>query len=189
MNYYGPIILASSALLIAVHGLVMRRRAARRSETGTGAGPSSARVTPSSLFVWLSALGAGLEWLLPTGSALKPVLGWLAAGVALVIAAECIMRAASRTLQRHATTQDARRVADVLVADGLFRSTRNPIYLGMLLLFLGVGVAATSLWALALLPAYFLALHLLVVRPEEAALRHRFGDRYRRYAARVPRYL
>jgi protein-S-isoprenylcysteine O-methyltransferase Ste14 len=186
LDHYGSIILAASAVLIAAHGVVMRRRQARRE--GGGPGRPVRRISPSSLFVWFSALSAGLEWLFPSGGTLTPAAIWLAAGVALAVVAECVMRAAARTLRRHATTQDCDRVADVLVADGLFRSTRNPIYLGMILLFLAVAVAAGSLWALALLPGYFLSLHLLVVRPEEEALQQRFGERYRHYAARVPRY-
>lgn len=186
MNYYGAIVLAVSAALIAAHGIVMRRRQARRD--GAAAKPAARHVSPSSLFVWLALLGSCLEAAMPTGQTLTPARSWLAAGVALSVAAECLMRAAGRTLQRHATTQDCARVADVLVAEGLFGSTRNPIYLGMMLLFLGVAVAAGSLWALTLLPGYFLALHVLVVRPEEAALQERFGERYQHYAARVPRY-
>lgn len=187
MDIFSALLLLASAVLIAAHGVVMRFRQARREGSVVSWRPA-VRVSPSSLFVW-SALGAAcLEWTLPTSQALTPLWFWLATGVALAGAAEGFMRSAGRTLQRHATTQDAARVADVLVDEGLFGATRNPIYLGMLLLFLGVAVAAGSLWALALLPGYFLSLHLLVVRPEEAALRQRFGERYQRYAATVPRY-
>jgi protein-S-isoprenylcysteine O-methyltransferase Ste14 len=187
LDNFSALILVASAALIAAHGVVMRLRQAKR-EAVIAARRPSMHVSPSWLFVWSALVAACLEWWLPTSRALTPLWFWLATGVALAATAEGFMRSAGRTLQRHATTQDAARVADVLVDEGLFGATRNPIYLGMLLLFLGVAVAAGSLWALALLPGYFLALHLLVVRPEEAALRQRFGERYQRYAAAVPRY-
>ena len=76
-----------------------------------------------------------------------------------------------------------------LVAGGIYRSSRNPMYLGFLLL-----LAAWACWlanplALAGLPAFVLYLNRFQIAPEERALRARFGDAYDGYARAVRRWL
>jgi protein-S-isoprenylcysteine O-methyltransferase Ste14 len=76
-----------------------------------------------------------------------------------------------------------------LVTTGVHGWTRNPIYLGMLLLYLGIGMAARSAWTLILAPPLALTLRYGVVAREEAYLERRFGDAYAAYKARVRRWL
>jgi protein-S-isoprenylcysteine O-methyltransferase Ste14 len=76
-----------------------------------------------------------------------------------------------------------------LIFDGPYRFTRNPMYLGMTLLAIGLGAAAGTLWTLPLSLAALGAVHLLAVRPEERYLTAKFGEPYLQYKARVRRYL
>lgn len=76
-----------------------------------------------------------------------------------------------------------------LVLRGPYRFTRNPMYVGMAAVHVGLSLGAGSGWVLALAPAALLCVHFLAVRPEEAYLAERFGESYRRYAAAVRRYL
>ena len=76
-----------------------------------------------------------------------------------------------------------------LVTAGLHGWTRNPIYLGMFLVYGGIGLAARSPWTLILTLPLAITIRYGVVAREEAYLGRRFGDAYRDYKARVRRWL
>src|SRR6185295_18399995 len=75
-----------------------------------------------------------------------------------------------------------------LVTDGVFRWTRNPGYLGLLIALFGVALIFTFDWLLILIVPTWVALNLAVVRHEELYLQQRFGKAYRDYTKRTPRY-
>ena len=72
---------------------------------------------------------------------------------------------------------------------GPYRLTRNPIYLGMVLGLIGLAIAFNSLWLLMTLALFALVIRYSVITREEAYLERKFGDVYRRYRARVRRWL
>jgi protein-S-isoprenylcysteine O-methyltransferase Ste14 len=76
-----------------------------------------------------------------------------------------------------------------LLVDGVYRLTRNPMYVGLTLFQLGLGAALDNLWIAALAPIGLAVVHFIAVRPEEAYLTERFGQSYLRYKAAVRRYL
>jgi protein-S-isoprenylcysteine O-methyltransferase Ste14 len=76
-----------------------------------------------------------------------------------------------------------------LVARGPFRITRNPMYLQMVLVCVGIAVILPSVWILLLTPLCAWVLHRFAILPEEAYLERRFGDEYRAYKRRVRRWL
>ena len=76
-----------------------------------------------------------------------------------------------------------------IVDSGPYRFTRNPIYLGMVLGLIGLAIAFNSLWLLLTLVPFALVIRYGVVAREEAYLERKFGDVYRRYRARVRRWL
>lgn len=79
--------------------------------------------------------------------------------------------------------------ASALIHSGLYRYTRNPMYLGMLLIYAGLATALRSPTAgLLLIPVFAIMDRLVVVR-EEAYLRRRFGAEFERYRATVRRWL
>ena len=76
-----------------------------------------------------------------------------------------------------------------LILRGPYRYTRNPMYVGMTLVEVGLGLAANNLWiALFALPALVIV-HVIAVRPEERYLAEKFGASYKEYLAQVRRYL
>ena len=79
--------------------------------------------------------------------------------------------------------------ASALVQGGVYRFTRNPMYLGMALVLLGWAVWLGNAAALAGPPLAVWLLTALQIQPEERILRQRFGAHYERYAARVRRWL
>ena len=76
-----------------------------------------------------------------------------------------------------------------LLTTGLYSRSRNPMYVGWTLLYLGIALVANSVWIIALGPAVIVFTHLVDVRREERILKTEFGDQYLEYQERVPRYL
>lgn len=79
--------------------------------------------------------------------------------------------------------------ANVLVADGAYRWTRNPMYVALVVVAVGLAVRLPAVTALAVPPLLWLVLDRRFVRREEAFLRERFGADFDAYCARVPRWL
>jgi protein-S-isoprenylcysteine O-methyltransferase Ste14 len=139
------------------------------------------------------ALGVPLAaGLIVTGAAGDPValpaalraLGWvLVAAFAVwnLWALALMGQARTALLPGGATTQ--------LLARGPFRVSRNPLYLGLIALDIGIALLWPSFWALVLTPVGVLALAWGAVLPEERHLRTTFGAEYENYARRVRRWL
>jgi protein-S-isoprenylcysteine O-methyltransferase Ste14 len=77
----------------------------------------------------------------------------------------------------------------MLVDSGPYRFTRNPIYIGIVLFYFGLAIVMTSAWMLLLLIPVLIVLQRGVVEREEAYLQAKFGEAYRKYQTRVPRWL
>ena len=76
-----------------------------------------------------------------------------------------------------------------LVVDGIYGRTRNPLYLGSTLVYLGLSVAAGSLWAIVLVVPLLWVMNVGVITREERYLERKFGDAYRAYKAQVRRWV
>lgn len=76
-----------------------------------------------------------------------------------------------------------------LVVSGIYSYTRNPMYLGFLLVLLGWGAFLSNLLALLALPAFVLYMNRFQIAPEERVLASLFADDYAEYGARVRRWL
>ena len=89
------------------------------------------------------------------------------------------------------TTVDPRRPDEAarLVVRGVYRFSRNPMYLGLLLLLVTWAIYLSNLLAFAGLPLFVLAMNRLQIRPEEAAMEAQFGDEFRAYRESVRRWI
>lgn len=76
-----------------------------------------------------------------------------------------------------------------LIFQGPYRYTRNPMYVGLTLMQIGIGIAFDVLWISLLAVITLTIIHVIAVRPEEAYLTQKFGDPYRDYLNRVRRYI
>jgi protein-S-isoprenylcysteine O-methyltransferase Ste14 len=81
------------------------------------------------------------------------------------------------------------RPSATLVLSGPYRWTRNPMYLGMLLIYLGAALLFDIFWALVLAPVVVVLVTRLVIRKEERYLEAKFGEEYRGYLAQVRRWI
>jgi protein-S-isoprenylcysteine O-methyltransferase Ste14 len=145
---------------------------------------------PPPIVAFAFALGmAACAYLLPVASLDFPGRQ-LAAGVLLALGLTVILATVLQFVRARTTVNPLDpEAATSLVTDGLFRFTRNPMYLGMALI-----LAAGALWLAngvgALLPAGFVAyISRFQIAPEERALRVHFGEAFEAYAKRVRRWL
>ena len=76
-----------------------------------------------------------------------------------------------------------------IVTSGPFRFSRNPLYLALTLLYFGLTVAFNTWWGIVVLVPLLIIMHFGVVLREERYLEKKFGDEYRRYKAKVGRYV
>jgi protein-S-isoprenylcysteine O-methyltransferase Ste14 len=87
------------------------------------------------------------------------------------------------------TTVRPDRAASTLVIGGPYKITRNPTYLGLALIYLGITTAGQSVWALILLAVVLTVIQRGAIEPEEAFLEKRFGATYINYTEKVRRWL
>jgi protein-S-isoprenylcysteine O-methyltransferase Ste14 len=87
------------------------------------------------------------------------------------------------------TAVDVRRPTTTIVTHGPFRFSRNPGYLSLTGMYVGLAVLAGALWPLFLLPVVLYAIHRGVIEREERYLEGKFGDEYRRYREATRRWL
>jgi protein-S-isoprenylcysteine O-methyltransferase Ste14 len=106
----------------------------------------------------------------------------IAAGVALNLWADGLFK-------RHGTEVKPFMDSRTLVAEGPFRFTRNPMYLGGLLILVGLAVALGSTTPFLITPIVFWLALAHFIRPEERDLERQFGNRYRDYCRQVRRWL
>ena len=110
-------------------------------------------------------------------------------GAALVVSGLVVNAWAVRTMVRGGASPDALRPSEALVTWGLFRFTRNPMYLGFVLIYAGGGLLLNSLWIVLLAGVIVSGVTKAIIVRDEHLLEKRFGDEYRTYRARVRRWL
>ena len=135
-------------------------------------------------------IGLVLDWLLPADvlRAALPFTARIVIGVLLMVAGGALAFAARSHFGRVGTEVKPWRPSTILVTDGVFGRLRNPMYVGMTILLIGLSIALASDWMLVLTIVLVPVLHFGVVKREERYLTAKFGEPYRAYMARVPRY-
>jgi protein-S-isoprenylcysteine O-methyltransferase Ste14 len=136
--------------------------------------------------------GAGMWAIARSTVSLDGSATWRGAAAALVaLTGGWIAASGAREFRRAHTTVNPMQphAATALVTTGIFSSTRNPMYVGMVLVLLGWLVWLSAPWA-ALGPVVFVAyIGRFQIAPEERALQALFGDAYAAYCQRVRRWV
>ena len=145
---------------------------------------------PPFLYLGCLVLGFALERVLPMPLSNPETTSiYSIAGGTLILIGVAIMAAGARNFSRADTPVPSNQPVRALVTTGIHGWSRNPIYVGMLLLYAGIGTAARSPWVLILALPLVIILRYGVIAREETYLERRFGDAYRDYKARVRRWL
>jgi protein-S-isoprenylcysteine O-methyltransferase Ste14 len=110
-------------------------------------------------------------------------------GIAEIAIALVLMAWAMSTFVRLRTPIIPVHRARALVNEGPFTLTRNPMYLGFTVLYIGITFVANAFWPLVFLPEAIALTYLFAIRLEEAYLTREFGDAYREYCSRVRRWV
>ncbi len=150
------------------------------------AGPGVIALPPLILAATI-ALGLVLNFFWPA-SFLPPAIA-TPLGVLIIPGAIALGISAIQEMQAANQPLDVRKPSTEIVTSGVFQRSRNPIYLGMLLLYTGIAILANSLWILILVLPFAIILQKGVIEPEEAYLEQKFGAKYLRYKAKVRRWI
>jgi protein-S-isoprenylcysteine O-methyltransferase Ste14 len=135
-------------------------------------------------------LGLALDWLLPSDglAALLTLWARIAIAVVLFAAGAGLAIPALRGFRSAGTHAEPWTPTSALVTGGIFGRLRNPMYVALTLILVGLAFLLASDGMLAMTIVFVLTIHFGVVRREERYLEAKFGEAYRQYKARVPRY-
>lgn len=147
------------------------------------------RVPPPLIFFGTLALGLVLDRFVfsfgtTLGVEMRYAVGGLLAGLGVISIALAL-----NLFRRAGTRPEPWQPSSAIVDTGIYRLTRNPMYLGMALIYAGIALALDSGLALVLLIPVLIVIRYAVIGREEAYLEGKFGEPYRRYKGRVRRWL
>ena len=152
----------------------------------TGADNAGVIVRPPLLYAVALAAMLALRWLWPlpifSGAVFWPGLALVALAVGLLIWGR-------QTLVTGGTNVDPSLPSTAVVTSGPYRFSRNPLYMGLAVVYLGLTLALDTWWGIILLALVLIVMHRGVIQREERYLERKFGDGYRQYRAAVRRYL
>ena len=144
---------------------------------------------PPIIFGGAIAAAVMLGYVYPLGGMLPVGILVRIIGALLLLAGIGFDSAAMREMRRHRANILPHRAATALVTSGPFALSRNPIYLGNTLVLTGAALLFGSLWLLPAAAAAAVAVTELAIRREEAHLAAQFGEAWKAYAERTPRWI
>jgi protein-S-isoprenylcysteine O-methyltransferase Ste14 len=147
------------------------------------------KVPPPAVAILTAALMWVCAWAVPAFGFVFPARDLYAIGFAVAGAVTDVVGIVS--FMRARTTINPMKPASSssLVVSGLYKLTRNPMYLGLLLLLLGWAIHLSNALAFLLLPAFILYMNRFQIGPEERELAALFGQEFAAYKSRVRRWL
>lgn len=143
---------------------------------------------PPILYAVVLVAGGALHYALPIPALLSPPLCTII-GLPVLLAGLAFGVAALMRFRADRTPFDPTAAATALATGGIYRFSRNPMYLGAILAFAGLGIWLKTSWLIVLMPVLAIALLVLAITREEAYLERRFGADYRAYRDRVRRWI
>ena len=149
----------------------------------------SAGVVAPPPLIYLAGLAVGfaIEAVLP-GASVPGAVRWVGGGV-LVVAGFALLASFNTAFARKETAVEPWKPTTAIVTTGPYRLTRNPAYLGMALVYVGIALLAGALWALVPLPFVLIVIDRAVIAREERYLERKFGREYLDFKAGVRRWI
>ena len=149
---------------------------------------ANVRFPPPLIYVAGLALGVGASRFVNLPSLGLQLGTRSVVGIAIDVVGFLVMFAGAGLFLQRRTAILPFKPASALVTSGILGWTRNPMYLGMAIFYVGLAVLLDSLAALILLPLVLVIVQTQVIAREEAYLERAFGDEYRAYKTRVGRW-
>jgi protein-S-isoprenylcysteine O-methyltransferase Ste14 len=147
----------------------------------------SVRTYPLVLLLLALAASYGLNRYVPVQTIVPEMIRYL--GAVPVLAAIWIVGKSTLRFRKHETTVMPYEQSSALVTDGFYEFSRNPMYVAMLLLLVGVAWLLGSAMAFLPVPLLYLVLRFRVIPMEEGMLEETFGEEYLDYKRKVRRWL
>ena len=157
------------------------------SDDTSGADNPGVVAPPPLIYAGTLTAGMLVNYLRPTPFLPRP-LGRIL-GPLLIAGGALVGLLGLREMRRAGTNVDPSRPSTTVVDRGPYRYTRNPLYVGMTLIYGGVSAIANSLPSILLLPFVLAVMRRGVIEREERYLEQKFGDEYARYKRRVRRWV
>jgi protein-S-isoprenylcysteine O-methyltransferase Ste14 len=132
-------------------------------------------------------LMVGFNWWLPIKQLIHPPLTYW--GIGAIVIGILMVLFCARLFRQKGTTIKPFEESSNLVDEGLFKYSRNPIYLGMIVFLFGLWFVLGSLTPLVVIPVFVWLIQEKFIKEEEKMLEEKFGEEYREYKARVRRWL
>ena len=146
---------------------------------------------PPLIYLGFLALGFALDYVWP----LSLADGWLPPrlrlpfAILLAVGGASLLALGIRRFLHHGTNFRTDKPSTAVISDGVYRYTRNPLYIGLSLIYAGIALALNSVWVLALLVPILAVIRYGVIAREEHYLERKFGEEYLRYKRSVRRWL
>src|SRR3954468_18484859 len=142
-------------------------------------------ILPPLLYAVALAIGLLLQWIAPRPITPSNARYWI--GGILLASGVFLAMLGRRVMERAGTNVNPTLPSTALVATGPFLFSRNPLYVALTLIYIGLALLANALWVLVLIIPVAVLMHYGVVRREERYLDAKFGEAYRGYRSRVRR--
>ncbi len=142
---------------------------------------------PPVIFIVALVTGFGIDLIYPLPT--MPLGLQLGVGVATVIVGVLLIRSSMACIERAGTTYNPFSASTTLVTGGIYRYTRNPGYLGLAVIQLGLALMYDSPWILLATIVAVIVINQFVIKLEEEKLSRAFGNEYQNYLTRVRRWV
>ena len=142
---------------------------------------------PPFFFIVPLLIGAVVEYFVPTS--LLPTLPSIIIGLLFSWASLPFIILSLRAFYKVKTAFDARRTTTTLVTTGIYKISRNPAYLSLLLFYIGLSFIINSIWILILILPSIYSVQKFCIEREEKYLEGKFGRQYLDYKKQVRRWL
>lgn len=147
------------------------------------------KIPPLALVLLAGGMMWGIAWAVPTFGFVFPARLICAVGAVVIGVAIAGMGVFSFRLAKTTVNPMKPDSSSALVVTGIYRLTRNPMYLGFLWFLLGWGIFLSNALALLILPGFVMYMNRFQIEPEERALTRLFGQAFVTYATQVRRWI
>ena len=144
-------------------------------------------VPPPTIFGVAFLAGLGIDFMYPLHS--LPLWLQLGSGIAFIVAGVLLIRSSMQSIDRAGTTYDPYAASTALVTSGIYRYTRNPGYLGLAVIQIGLALMIDSPWIVATTIVAIVITSQFVIKLEEEKLGRAFGQEYQDYRSTVRRWI